>query len=139
MWRPKTAKPVNETRPDRLGLKRDFQNYVRNFPRSNIKKVTDMTSSMAWDRRKRHVTAKNGKTAYETGPDPLHLKWDFQNRLWNFSSSNIKKVTDLTSITVWDCRKWRVKHGQRDFQNCLWNCSTSSIKDVMNLFTNINA
>ena len=34
----------------------------------------------------------------ETLPDWLHLKWDFQNSLWNFSGSNIEKVTDKASL-----------------------------------------
>ena len=51
----------------------------KNFSSSNIKKVTGLTSLTAWDRRKRHVTAKNGKTVNETRPDRLGLKRDFQN------------------------------------------------------------
>ena len=34
--------------------------------------------------------------------------WDFQKCLWNLCSSNIKKVTDLASLTVWD--PWK-QHG----------------------------
>ena len=37
----KNGKTVNETQPDRLRLKRDFQNCLLNFPSLNIKKVTD--------------------------------------------------------------------------------------------------
>ena len=72
---------VNETRTDRLGLKRDFQNCLWNFSGSNIKKVTDLTSLTVWDRRNRRLTAKNGKIVNETRPDRLRLKCDFQNCL----------------------------------------------------------
>ena len=84
------GKTVNETRPDRLRLKRNFQNCLRNSSTSNIKKVTDLTSLTVWNRRKRRVTVKNGKTVYETRPDRLRLKRDFQNCLLNFSSPKIK-------------------------------------------------
>ena len=97
-----SSKTVNETRPDRLRSKREFQNCLWNFSSSNIKKVTDLTSLMLWDRRKRRVTVKNGKTVNETRPDRLRLKWEFQNCLWNFSTSSIKEVMNLLkNISQW--------------------------------------
>ena len=79
--RPKTATSVNETRPDRPRLKQDIQNCLKNFPSFDIKKVTDLASLTVWNRRKRRVMAKNGKTVNETRPDRLRLKRDFQNCL----------------------------------------------------------
>ena len=77
----KNSKTINETWPDRLRLKQDFQNCLQNFPSFNIKKVTDLASLTVWNRRKRRGTAKNGKTVNETRPDRLRLKRDFQNCL----------------------------------------------------------
>ena len=87
------------------------------------------------------VSAENGigwptmaKTVIETRLGRLCLKTDFQNCLKNFPSLNIKKVTDLAYLRVWDCQK---RHGmakngktanetkpdwlrlQQDYQNCL--------------------
>ena len=77
----KNGKTVNETRPDRLRLKQDFQNCLYNFPSFNIRKVTDLASLTVWDRRKRCGMVKNDKTINETRPDRLRLKRDFQNCL----------------------------------------------------------
>ena len=64
-WRgtAKNGKTVNETRPDRLRLKRDFQNCLQNFSRLKIKEDMDFSVSIG---RKRFGTAKNGKTVIET-------------------------------------------------------------------------
>ena len=59
---------------------------------------------------------------------PEHLKWDFKNCLWNFSSLNIKKVTDLTSLTVWDCRKRRMT--AKDGKNRWWNSARPATFEV---------
>ena len=76
-------------------------------------------------------TAENGvgrpKTATsvnETRPDRPRLKQDIQNCLKNFPSFDIKKVTDLASLTVWNRRKRRgtAKNGQ----NREWNTARSS-------------
>ena len=91
----KNGKTVKKTRPNRLRLKQDFQNCLWYFSISNIKKVTDLTYLTVWDRQKGRVTAKNSKTVDETRPDLLRLKRDFLNCVWNFSSSNIMKVTDF--------------------------------------------
>ena len=74
----KNGKTVNETRPVRLHLKRDFQNCLQNFSTPKIKE--DMNFSISTGRKRRR-TAKNGKTVNETRPDRLRLKRDFQNCL----------------------------------------------------------
>ena len=60
-------------------LEAGFPKLSLKFSSLNIKKVTDVTSLTAWDRQKRRVTAKNGKSVNETRPDRLCLKRDFQN------------------------------------------------------------
>ena len=67
-----------------------------------MKKVAGLASLTAWDRQKRRGTVKNGKTINETWPDRLSLKLDFQNCLQNFPGFNMKKLTDLASLTVWN-------------------------------------
>ena len=99
-----------------------------------MKKIAGLASLTAWDRQKRHGTVKNGKTINETWPDRLSLKLDFQNCLQNFSGFNMKKLTDLASLTVWNHQKQHgtAKNGKtvnetrpdrlrlkQDFQNCL--------------------
>ena len=90
--RPTTTKTFIETWPDQLCLKQDFQNCLSNFPSFNIKKVTDFASLTVWKGSKLRGTTKNGNTVNETQPDRLRLKQDFQNSLWNFSTSSIKEV-----------------------------------------------
>ena len=53
------------------------------------------------------------KTVIETRQNLLRLKQDYQNCLSNFSSSNIKKVTDLASSTVCDSQKRRNCEGNK--------------------------
>ena len=57
---------------------------------------------MLWDRRKRK------KTVNDTQSEGLCLKQDFQNCLWNFSSSNTTEVTDSAHLTVLDRRKRQI-------------------------------
>ena len=68
---------------------------------------------MVWDGQNRRQMAKNGNTLNETRPYRLRLKQDFQNCLQNFPSFNIKKVTYLASLTVWNRRKRRATAKKR--------------------------
>ena len=72
----KNGKTVNETRPDQLHLKHNFQNCLHIFSRPTIKEEMKFSISIG---RKRFAKAKNGKTINETRPDRLRLKRDFQN------------------------------------------------------------
>ena len=50
---------------------------------------------------------KTATSVNETRPDRPRLKQDIQNCLKNFPSFDIKKVTDLASLTMWNRRKRR--------------------------------
>ena len=49
---------------------------------------------------KRRRLLKTAKLIQNSQPERLCLVWDFQNSLQNFSSSNIKEVTDLLALTA---------------------------------------
>ena len=71
--------------------------------------------------------AKTSKILRNISAERLHLMWDFQNSLWNFSSSNIKEITVLAPLTAGTAENGKIRSTIYvdclrliwDFQNCL--------------------
>ena len=78
-----------ETRTKNVHKKRSCNNVTNDIVNLKTRKPALVP------RRKRSGTAKKGKTVNKTRPDRLSLKQDFQNCLWNFSTSSIKEVMNL--------------------------------------------
>ena len=126
-------------------VKTSFQNYIIPYFHASIKSYCqnfimsiwhNVIMRNPWSHKLIIGRPKTAKTVNQTWPDRLLFKRDFQNRLWNFSSSNIKKVTDFTSLTVWTAEngvwlaktaKPLMKHGQIGY---VWSEISKTVFDI---------